>query len=127
MLTPEYEAATKELYNVVIIEQKLAAKMKSDITYFVLMHEEYAETKRDSMMEAYARLSRDYAYVAGRSISLQSDHEAIEYGIHRDYDPTDPNTPEAIKNLAANRKAKAMSVANVWGSIMTYYSDQIIK
>lgn len=46
MLTPEYEAATKELYNVVIIEQKLAAKMKSDITYFVLMHEEYAETKR---------------------------------------------------------------------------------
>lgn len=48
MLTPEYEAATKELYNVVIIEQKLAAKMKSDITYFVLMHEEYAETKSET-------------------------------------------------------------------------------
>ena len=125
MLTPEYEAATKELYNVVIIEQKLAAKMKSDITYFVLMHEEYAETKRDSMMEAHERLNRDYAYVAGRSISLQADHEAIEYGIHRDYDPTDPNTPEAIKTLAANRKAKTMTSARAWEIIMTYYNDQI--
>ena len=84
MLTPEYEAATKELHTAVIIEQKLTAKMKGDMTYFALMREDLAETQRTSMVEAYARLRRDYTSVAVRSISLQADHEAIEYGIFID-------------------------------------------
>lgn len=125
MLTPEYEAATKELHAAVIIEQKLAAKMKGDMTYFALMREDLAEAQRTSMVEAYARLRRDYTSVAVRSISLQADHEAIEYGIHRDYDPTDPNTPEAIKTLASKRKAKAEEAANDWEGIMTYYNNRI--
>lgn len=128
MSTTAYEAATNDLHTVFLAAQALRARMKSDMTHFVLMHEEHIKTNRDAMAQAYSQMRDQYCDMATLEAHIQTEHEAVEHGIHQPItlcSINDPEAVEAIKAYTTKQGAKVEEKTKEWGDIMTYWNALI--